>query len=248
MAWYLKRAKAKGRSDYDAILHQIQSARVAMLSPFALHIAEEMWEKLGNSDMVSKSSWSEIDIGEIDAKAIQAEDLLKSIINDITNILKVTKITPKKIIIYTADAFKSKAYHAILEKVMNEQINMEVIMKELIANPEYKAEVHEKKVALRMKVFSYYSKLHSNSDVPCCNCCREDYSLEFLSLDHINGKKQMNSEPELVKLGHSSKLENLPLLKWIIKNDFPEGFQTLCHNCNQSKGHSKDNTYAHERN
>ncbi len=136
LTWYLKRAKAKGRDDYDAILHQIQSARVAMLSPFAPHIAEEMWEKLGNSEMVSKSSWPEIDTGVIDAKAIQAEDLLKSIINDITNILKVTKITPKKITIYTADSFKSKAYHAILEQVMNEQTNVGVTMKELIANPE----------------------------------------------------------------------------------------------------------------
>jgi len=94
LAWYLKRAKAKGRSDYDGILHQIHSTRVAMLSPFAPHIAEEMWEKLGNSEMVSKSSWPLADTGVIDAKAIQAEDLLKSIINDIANILKVTKITP----------------------------------------------------------------------------------------------------------------------------------------------------------
>ncbi|MDA1346628.1 MAG: leucine--tRNA ligase [Crenarchaeota archaeon] len=136
LQWYLKRAKAKGRNDYDGMLHQIHSTRVAMLSPFAPHIAEEMWEKLGNSEMVSKSSWPEIDTGIIDAKAIQSEDLLKSIINDISNILKVTKITPKKITIYTADAFKSKAYHAILEKVMAEQTNMGAIMKELIANPE----------------------------------------------------------------------------------------------------------------
>jgi len=136
LAWYLKRAKAKGRSDYDGILHQIQNTRVAMLSPFAPHIAEEMWEKLGNSEMVSKSSWPEVDTGVIDAKSIQAEDLLKSIINDIANILKVTKITPKKITIYTADSFKSIAYRAILEQVMNEQTNMGVIMKELIANPE----------------------------------------------------------------------------------------------------------------
>ena len=107
-----------------------------MLSPFAPHIAEEMWEKLGNPKMVSKTSWPEIDTGVIDAKAIQAEDLLKSIINDIANILKVTKITPKKITIYTADSFKCTAYHAILEQVMNEQTNMGVIMKELINNPE----------------------------------------------------------------------------------------------------------------
>ena len=56
--------------------------------------------------------------------------------DDISNILKVTKITPKKITIYTADAFKSKVYHAILEKVMAGETNMGAIIKDLIANPQ----------------------------------------------------------------------------------------------------------------
>jgi leucyl-tRNA synthetase len=134
--WYLKRANAKGRDDYDGILHQIFSTRVKLLSPFAPHISEEMWEKLDNSEMVSKSSWPIVSSEAIDAHAIQSEDFLKSIMDDISNILKITKITPKKITIYTANAFKSKAYHTIFEKVMDGQTNMGIIMKELIANPE----------------------------------------------------------------------------------------------------------------
>src|SRR3989338_4503175 len=116
LQWYLKRAKAKGRADYTGILHEINTKRVAMLSPFAQHIAEEMWEKLGNPGMVSQSSWPAVLADSIDANAIQSEELLKSIVDDISNIIRVTKMTPKKITIYTADAFKSKAYHAILEK------------------------------------------------------------------------------------------------------------------------------------
>ena len=134
--WYLKRAQAKGRNDYSGLLHEINSKRVAMLSPFAPHIAEEMWEKLGNANMVSKSSWPTVSADTIDANAIQSEDLLKSIMDDIANIIKITKMTPKKIAIYTADAFKSKAYHVILARVMSGQTNMGIIMKELIANPE----------------------------------------------------------------------------------------------------------------
>jgi leucyl-tRNA synthetase len=136
LQWYLKRAKAKKRSDYSGILYEINTKRVAMLSPFAPHIAEEMWEKLGNSGLVSLSSWPSVVDDIIDPVAIQAEELLKSIIGDIANIIKVTKMTPKKITIYTADAFKSKAYHSILEKMMDGQTNMGEIMKELIANKE----------------------------------------------------------------------------------------------------------------
>ena len=136
LQWYLKRAKAKKRSDYSGVLHEINTKRVAMLSPFAPHIAEEMWEKLGNSGLVSLSSWPSVVNDIIDPVAIQSEELLKSIIDDIANIIKVTKMTPKKITIYTANAFKSKAYHSILEKMMDGQTNMGEIMKELIANKE----------------------------------------------------------------------------------------------------------------
>jgi leucyl-tRNA synthetase len=87
--------------------------------------------------MVSKSSWPEVDTGVIDAKSIQAEDLLKSIINDIANILKVTKITPQKITIYVnSDSMKSKVYRKILGIMVGGQNNMGVVMKELIADPE----------------------------------------------------------------------------------------------------------------
>ncbi|TBR09180.1 MAG: leucine--tRNA ligase [Candidatus Nitrosotenuis sp.] len=133
--WYMKRVNAKHRTDTAGILHEINSIRVAMLSPFAPHVAEEMWEKLGHSGMVSTSSWPQAS-EKIDGYAIQSEELLKSIIDDIASILKVTKITPQKITIYTADSFKSRAYHSILEKIMGGQTNMGVIMKDLIANKE----------------------------------------------------------------------------------------------------------------
>ena len=138
LQWYLKRAKAKHRDedDYGGVIHKINTKRVAMLSPFAPHIAEEMWEKLGGTELVSQSKWPEVSASIIDAKAIQSEDLLKSIIDDIANIIKITKMEPKKIVIYTADAFKCKAYHAILKKVMAGETNMGAIMKDLLGNPE----------------------------------------------------------------------------------------------------------------
>ena len=136
LQWYLKRTKSKQRTNISGILHKILSSRVLMLSPFAPHIAEEMWEKLGNSELASKSVWpSSVEI-EIDSKSIQTETLLKSIIDDINNILKVTKISPKKIIIYTAEQWKSKAYNSILKNVLDGQTNVGTIIKSLIGNKE----------------------------------------------------------------------------------------------------------------
>jgi len=136
LQWYLKRAKSKRRENISGILHKIFSNRVLMLSPFAPHIAEEIWEKLGNTELASKSAWpSSVGI-EIDPTAIQTETLLKSIIDDINNILKVTKISPKKITIYTAEQWKSKAYNSILKNVLDGQTNIGIIIKSLIANKE----------------------------------------------------------------------------------------------------------------
>ena len=67
-----------------------------MLSPFAPHIAEEMWEKLGHTELASKSAWPEFSKESVDATSIQSEELLKSTIDDIANILKVTKIISTK--------------------------------------------------------------------------------------------------------------------------------------------------------
>ena len=89
----------------------------------------------------------------------------------------------------------------------------------------------------RLKVLQYYSKHLSNSNIPCCNCCGEDSNIEFLTIDHIAGKEEMNTEPELKELKYTSKLSGTSLVIWIKKNNFPKGFQILCHNCNQTKGY-----------
>ena len=137
LSWYQKRVKAKCRENISGILHQINSTRVAMLSPFAPHIAEEMWEKLGYSSLASKSAWPEFVKENVDATSIQSEELLRGTIDDIANILKVTKMTPQKIIIYVnSDEFKSKVYRKILGIMVGGQNNMGMVMKELIADPQ----------------------------------------------------------------------------------------------------------------
>ena len=137
LSWYAKRVEAKGRDNVSGILHKINSARVAMLSPFAPHIAEEMWEKLGYTELASKSAWPKFSKENIDSTSIQSEELLKSTIDDIVNILKITKITPQKIVIYVnSDEFKSKVYRKILGIMVGGQNNMGVVMKELIADPQ----------------------------------------------------------------------------------------------------------------
>ena len=114
---------------------------------------------------------------------------------------------------------------------------------------EQKAKQKEYAQSLRREVLSTYSKRHSNSSIPCCRCCGEDFDVDFLAVDHIAGKKEMDSETALVESGYSSKLHRgQTLLSWIKDNGFPDGFQTLCHMCNFAKGmQGNDNKCPHQK-
>ena len=114
-------------------------------------------------------------------------------------------------------------------------------------NPDYKTDKHVAYVTNRLNILLHYSKYISNSNIPCCNCCGENSHVDFLTIDHIAGKNQMDSEPKLIKLGYSSKLKGKGLINWIMENNYPKGFQILCHNCNVAKGLiGNDNTCTHE--
>jgi leucyl-tRNA synthetase len=134
--WYLKRTSAKNRTDISNTLHQVLSARVKMLSPFAPHIAEEMWMKLENAGLVSKSLWPHMHKEDVDNVSLESENLLKSTMDDIRNIVKVTKIIPKKILVYTSDPWKKIAYQKILSNVMKGEMNLGVLIKLLISDKE----------------------------------------------------------------------------------------------------------------
>ena len=136
LQWYLKRVTSKKRTDFFGIFHDLFSTRVSMLSPFAPYASEEMWTRLGNQGIVSKSPWPEYHENKIDYESIQSENLLKIMIDDIKNIIKVTKITPKKITIYASAPWKMKAYQKILSKIASGEVNIGTIIKSLITDRE----------------------------------------------------------------------------------------------------------------
>jgi hypothetical protein len=78
---------------------------------------------------------------------------------------------------------------------------------------QYNREHREKRKKI---VLDYYS----NGKFECA-CCHEN-QYEFLTIDHI-----VKREKE-----HGS---GAPFYNWLIRNNFPAGFQVLCFNCNCSK-------------
>jgi len=62
----------------------------------------------------------------------------------------------------------------------------------------------------------------------CCACCG---STENLGIDHINGDGYEHRE----ELFGNGRANSLGFYRWLIGNNFPPGFQTLCRPCNSSK-------------
>lgn len=89
----------------------------------------------------------------------------------------------------------------------------------------------------KFKVFSHYCQ----GDIKCQYCNQND--IDVLSIDHVNGdgaehRKKINS-----KGGNNFH-------RWLKKNNFPDGFQILCFNCNFKKRNQelKPNNPTHLQN
>ena len=74
---------------------------------------------------------------------------------------------------------------------------------------------------IRRQVISYYSNSKNE-----CACCGEKI-FEFLCIDHINGNGAKHRKED----GTASNI-----CVWLIKHNYPKGFQVLCRNCNWGKG------------
>jgi leucyl-tRNA synthetase len=136
LQWYLKRTAAKGRENIAGMLGEFLDVQVRMLAPFAPFTAEEVWERIGNKQSITAAGWPAIKEDRINLVAEESEFLISSLLADLQNIVKVTKMTPSKIAIYTSAGWKAQVYRAILANVLAGKTNFGEIMKQLIANPE----------------------------------------------------------------------------------------------------------------
>lgn len=85
-----------------------------------------------------------------------------------------------------------------------------------------------KRKEVRLRVISHYSPNLK------CQCCGESH-YEFLTIDHMNNDGAEHRREIGIGGGR--------LYEWLIKNNFPEGYQVLCWNCNMSKSIEYDDDF-----
>lgn len=81
----------------------------------------------------------------------------------------------------------------------------------------------QRTVELKTRVLAHYGR-----SCACCGC--NDF--DQLTVDHVDG----NGGEHRIELFGSQKAAGRVFYLWLIRNDFPAGYQILCNLCNNSKG------------
>jgi len=137
--WYIRR---KGEAN-SKILKEALKIWLKLLAPFAPHLCEELWSKIKEKPFISLAEWPQAREELVSVQVEEKENLTRKIIEDTLNILKATRITPKKIYYYTASPWKWKVYLKILEKSMRGEVKLNEVMKELAADEDMKGKLKE---------------------------------------------------------------------------------------------------------
>ncbi len=163
LRYYEKRASAERRRQ---LVRNVLNEWLIILSPLVPHICEELWHKRHES-FISLETLPQIKTELINDQVEREEDYLRALVEDIQEILKVARIEPKKIYLYSADApserWKWELFTALKDVPDKEKIReaMQIrkekstvnFMKQLLkSNVEY-AELDESAILAREQAF-----------------------------------------------------------------------------------------------
>ncbi|MDD2439375.1 MAG: leucine--tRNA ligase, partial [Methanosarcinaceae archaeon] len=129
--WYQRRG---GKT----LLYTVLDNWVRLMAPFTPHLCEEIWEAMGHKDPISFAPYPLYSEEFLDEGAELAEELVKNTLNDVEEILRVTKMKPNKIYLYTAPTWKNEAVKCACKLQAEGALEVGALIKRLMANPEMK--------------------------------------------------------------------------------------------------------------
>ncbi|ALM74163.1 leucine--tRNA ligase [Thermococcus barophilus] len=132
LRWYMRRTEGRDDEAKRYVLRTLADVWVRLMAPFTPHICEELWEKLGGDGFVSLATWPEPNPEWWNETIELEENYIKSLIEDIKEIIKVAKLEDaKRAYIYTAPEWKWKVAEIVAEKR-----DFKAVMSEVMMDPE----------------------------------------------------------------------------------------------------------------
>ncbi|MDW7725668.1 MAG: leucine--tRNA ligase [Candidatus Methanoperedens sp.] len=135
MKWYERRGGS-------AVRKQVLDTWIRLMAPFTPHLCEEIGEELG-VDFLSLSGFPAADGSLIDRGAELAEEITGNTLRDIEEIIRLIKIEPKKVVLYTAAAWKQHVLKKAISLKKDGVLDMSSLVKPLMADPDLRKHAKE---------------------------------------------------------------------------------------------------------
>ncbi len=133
LKWYLRRGGSNG-----AVVGRALDMWVRAMAPITPHTAEEMWEHLGKEGLVAKARFPCADAAEMSQAAELAEDYVRKLLEDVNEIVKVTKIAPKRVLVYTAPEWKEKVLQKAIALFRDNELKVPTLTKQVMQDEDIK--------------------------------------------------------------------------------------------------------------
>jgi leucyl-tRNA synthetase len=135
MKWYERRGGRAARK-------QVLNIWVRLMAPFIPHICDEIWEEF-DWDFIVLSQFPEADSSLTDKSAELVEEITSNTLRDIEEIIRLIKIKPKRIILYTAASWKKKVLKRAIIMRKDGVLDMKALMNALMSDTEMRAYAKE---------------------------------------------------------------------------------------------------------
>jgi leucyl-tRNA synthetase len=117
------------------LYHEALDTLAVMLSPFAPHLAEELWARRGHKGFVSVAPWPAYDERKIDEKAEAAYEQIETLKADIRTVLGLARIEqPSRITLFTPEPW-TYDFVAMMKELLAGTSDAKEIIAKVMASP-----------------------------------------------------------------------------------------------------------------
>lgn len=105
----------------DATYEEAVESLILLVSPFAPHLCEEMWNQIGKDGFILEAEWPSYDEGLISDEIEAGEELIQRTLTDIREISGLVEGQPEKVILFIAPEWKHAFYKKLRDLLPKEE-------------------------------------------------------------------------------------------------------------------------------
>jgi leucyl-tRNA synthetase len=134
-SWYVRRA---GGTPHQQVWDRFSRVQNALLTPIVPAVACEVHEARGWPGSALDVAYP-VPAGAADPALEESERFVRDLLDDVRNILKVTKIVPKQMALTTAPAWKRRFHELAVDLARRKELTVPAMMKAAMADPDIRA-------------------------------------------------------------------------------------------------------------